>query len=1049
MTLGFRLALFLMALGTVPDDGSALDLTRDQRATNRKLGLESHGHFVAGRLDQAVEATRRRIGFLEETLGVRHWRTADARRLLSTIEKAATLPESVRVQLIEENEKVSRANALRSKHKHSKADELYLEALEFFSSCLGDRHYQTGTIHFNRGENHYLAGALGEAEHSFSVALDIRLEALGEQHPSTATTHGYLGGVAMKRGRYAAAEPHFRRSLSIRSALLGPDHRDTLKSRANLAASLYYQGKHADAEPLLRQILAYRIRKHEKPHRNTASSYSSLASNLYYQGRYSEAGPLWRKALEIRQGALGVNHPATVNDLAGIAGYLEVTGDHAAAEDLLRRALDIQRSGGDDASRTVRRFNSLIANLLRQGKTSEATALAHESLHFATENLGSEHPERAASMTLLAQCLRREGVLDRAKELSKLALEIRQQVLGERHPVTARSYLEHGRALWQDPVAAEPWLRKAVDVFGGVYGDAHPQVAAAYTELAWNLCRQERLPAAEEAARRAADTYEIARLRVSYHGLERVDFSSSKSPLLLLGALSARNGKPAAAWRALESNLARGLLDAVSDRLLRPRDATEQREETELLDRLQRVEERISVLSGSHGTQPELQRLREDYRAHQNDLSRFHRQLTERYGPAAGDVYTLKQIQITLAEDMALVAWLDAGGEAAQDAAHYGFVVRHQGEPLCFELPGSGANGAWSADDDRLVSRVRAQLSRPPVKGSGIERAKQSLYQQRIAPLEAALSGVRHLIVLPAGRMAGIPVEALTDRFVVSYAPSGTLFGWLASRPTLRTPKRALLALGDPTFDTRADGTSEFPRLPETRREVEKIGKVFEGNGKFTGSRVLLGLQSSEERLNILARSGELAEYAYLHLATHAILDDRKAIQSSLILARQSSADELDQILSGTTPTDGRLTPQQIMRTWSLSAECVVLSACETGLGKFQGGEGFIGFSQALLLSGARSVVLSLWKVDDAATTLLMERFYENRIARKMPAATALREAKLWLRNLPGKAVELKLRGVKPIGQDPGIQDETDLLAEEAIYAHPFYWAGFILIGAP
>ena len=103
---------------------------------------------------------------------------------------------------------------------------------------------------------------------------------------------------------------------------------------------------------------------------------------------------------------------------------------------------------------------------------------------------------------------------------------------------------------------------------------------------------------------------------------------------------------------------------------------------------------------------------------------------------------------------------------------------------------------------------------------------------------------------------------------------------------------------------------------------------------------------------------------------------------------------------------DGRLSVREIQRGWDLKAELVTLSACETALGRDAGGEGFVGFTQALLMSGTRSVCLSLWKVDDTATALLMQRFYANLLGRRpgltapMPKAEALREAKAWLRGL-------------------------------------------------
>jgi CHAT domain-containing protein len=103
---------------------------------------------------------------------------------------------------------------------------------------------------------------------------------------------------------------------------------------------------------------------------------------------------------------------------------------------------------------------------------------------------------------------------------------------------------------------------------------------------------------------------------------------------------------------------------------------------------------------------------------------------------------------------------------------------------------------------------------------------------------------------------------------------------------------------------------------------------------------------------------------------------------------------------------DGRLTAAEVLQYWKLDAELVTLSACESGVGRYDGGDGLLGFAQAFLLAGSRSVCLTLWQVDDTATALLMDRFYRNLLgkrddgAKPMPKAEALREAKQWLRNL-------------------------------------------------
>jgi CHAT domain-containing protein len=312
------------------------------------------------------------------------------------------------------------------------------------------------------------------------------------------------------------------------------------------------------------------------------------------------------------------------------------------------------------------------------------------------------------------------------------------------------------------------------------------------------------------------------------------------------------------------------------------------------------------------------------------------------------------------------------------------------------------------------------------------------------------LPAVRRLIVLPAGWLAGIPVEGLTDEYAVSYAPSATLYARLGERP--RTAAPALLAVGDPVF-TRPGGAEAYPSLPGTRREVLALA------GLFPEATTLLGSEASRQRLDRLARDGGLRAFGYLHLATHGEPDERHALRSALVLAQDQLPDALEQARSGGLVDDGRLTAEQVLRSWELNAELVTLSACRSGLGRYGGGEGYLGFSQALFLVGARSCVLSLWHVDDTATALLMTRFYENLLGKRDGRAgsvsdrkskvEALREAKQWLRTLSGGQVTEQVARL-PRLERGGIRAGPPAAADEARpFAHPHYWSAFILIGDP
>jgi len=195
------------------------------------------------------------------------------------------------------------------------------------------------------------------------------------------------------------------------------------------------------------------------------------------------------------------------------------------------------------------------------------------------------------------------------------------------------------------------------------------------------------------------------------------------------------------------------------------------------------------------------------------------------------------------------------------------------------------------------------------------------------------------------------------------------------------------------------------------------------------------------------------------------VIDESVPARSAVILTQTGLPDPLQQALSHKPVFDGRLSVREIQRGWDLKAELVTLSACETALGRDSGGEGFVGFTQALLMSGARSVCLSLWKVDDTATALLMQRFYANLLGRRpgltspMAKADALREAKAWLRGL--RRVEVlaetaELSGGVQRGKGAKARQPDELAAavpgggdNDRPYASPHFWAAFVLAGDP
>jgi CHAT domain-containing protein len=273
--------------------------------------------------------------------------------------------------------------------------------------------------------------------------------------------------------------------------------------------------------------------------------------------------------------------------------------------------------------------------------------------------------------------------------------------------------------------------------------------------------------------------------------------------------------------------------------------------------------------------------------------------------------------------------------------------------------------------------------------------------------------------------------------------------GPLGIPPNPRPAAETILAQREADAALRRSRGAAFDPLPGSRREVQTIAQLFES------SDVHLGSQASEQTLEALRSQGQLATFAVFHLATHAQIDDLTPMNSRLLLSQDHLPDPTPDLPLDGPAYDGILTAGEVMSTWKLNAELVTLSACRSGLGRQGGGEGFIGFAQAFFLAGSRSLLVSLWEVDDRATSLLMTRFYQNWLGKRpglsqpMSKAIALREAKAWLRNLTGAEAtraldhiargELRSRAAKGTNQPPVARP----------FAHPHDWAGFILIGDP
>lgn len=333
--------------------------------------------------------------------------------------------------------------------------------------------------------------------------------------------------------------------------------------------------------------------------------------------------------------------------------------------------------------------------------------------------------------------------------------------------------------------------------------------------------------------------------------------------------------------------------------------------------------------------------------------------------------------------------------------------------------------GVSKAELRLLVEEFRERLANPHLAARHVGTR---LYELLLGPAATALVGKKSLIIVPDGPLWDLPFQALRrpdgryliEDYAISYSPSLKALHEVMIKKIGRTAgvnspgvnlgsnirqvhRSDLLAFGNPSLHRHVGHTATPIRrhekllpLPEAQREVNSLRNLY---GTYR-SKVYIGPAANEQKAK-----EEMGHYRVLHFAAHGILDGANPMYSHIVLADSEGSNE-----------DGLLEAWEIMRL-DLDAELAVLSACETARGRIGAGEGVIGMSWAFFVAGCLTTVASQWKVDSASTSELMIEFHRN----------------LTIRSVPSKAEALRQAALK--------------LLRSKRYNHPFYWAGFILMG--
>jgi CHAT domain-containing protein/Tfp pilus assembly protein PilF len=866
--------------------------------------------------------------------------------------------------------------------------------------------------------------------------------ALGPDHPDVAMCLNNLAFVYHAQGRYAEAESLLNRVMAITEKALGPDHPDSATCLNNLAMLYQDQGRYADAEPLFSRALAIWEKALGPDHPDVATCLNNLAALYQDQGRYAEAEQPLNRSLAIKEKALGPDHPGVAMCLNNLAFVHQTQGRCADAEPLFSRALAVwEKALGPDHPDVATCLNNLAALYQDQARYADAEPLFSRALAIWEKALGPDHPDVATCLNNLAALYQDQGRCADAEPLFSRALAIWEKALGPDHPDVA-TCLNNLAALYQNQglyAEAEPLYTRALEIMEKAFGPDHPHLAKVLTHETLIHSIQGRVEALDEAVRAFGVEADVSAENFSMLSeRQRMDFSKMRGdyPFQIACSLALRHTQTTT--QAVQAACLMHLRSKgrVLDSVLEDRQSLAGNPEAEkVFTSLRETKRRLANLQFQpldKLTENDLAKVRQEMGALGEEKDALEQKLARmagryREGRRAAKV-TVEEVRQALRSGEALVDFTvfspiatvqDIEDGLATHASpllptqYAAFILTREAEPLIVSL--GDAEGI-----DEAISTFRRKLA----QGEDAGDEMRTLYRMVWAPLAESIAAKERFLISPDGQLNFLAFAALRgpegkyliERHTLGYVTSGRdlvrrLDSAAAVGPTLFGDPAFGDALPDPAPDSTdylaratayrsvlADrdrslyGNLSFPRLPGTLDELNDL-KVLLKDAK---TQTFTGAEAREERLKTLRQP------AILHLATHGFfLDDIEPAapagmsgvpafeaglgpvhrgnpmhRSGLALAGASLAAlgrQKDGVLD-----DGIVTAEEVGGLDLWGTKLVVLSACDTGRGEAQAGEGVMGLRRAFVQAGARNLLLTLWRVEDRTTRELMVRFYQD-----------------------------------------------------------------------
>ena len=917
----------------------------------------------------------------------------------------------------------------------------YDKALEFFHKTLiirldklGEHHSDVATCQNNIGTVYFAKGENDKALESFQKALDIYLNTSEEKISDVATCYNNIGGTYYQKGEYDGALESFQKAQRILIDNLGEYHPEVAILYINMGGIYRIRGKLDKALTFFQKALGIWLADAVKGHPDLALSYNNIGEIYYQKGEYDKAIGYLQKALQIVNEIFGYEHLYAANICDNLGGAFRRTGDNSKALDFHQRALNIRlKKLGENHPDVALCYNNIGAVYYYIKDFDRAVLHNQIALDIRIKVLGKEHPVVAISYQNLGKYYQNNGEYDKALASYQKALYIRLKTFGAHHPEVAASFNDIGITYKNkgEYDKALEHFQKALDIRLETLGIESPEVIETFHNLGALFNQTKETKNAIENFENALNSLDL--LRRSFTSQESKQFQLSKNYVIF--------------ERAIHSRLQAARIDQDRSGLKSAFTYSEKSKSNWLLESLNKT--RAESFAGIPDGLLEKER---DFRA---DLSFYSKKRFEELdkGPSKSDsvvnqlnskifdlkqeynllidqferdypdyyqlkyrtnVVSVEQVQKELLEPEQTLLEYFVG-----DSSIFVFIIDKDSYEVK-EIKKDFPLEEWVNDFRKSMTCMipdEEPICTLESSAKAYARTAYQLYKKLILPVEGFL--YKKLIVIPDGVLGYIPFEALlkekpeiarafkthhyfTIDHQINYAYSATMHKEMKAKNNKRASNGWIGFAPEYTGDSALLATQYFENNPLRKglRPLQWIIPEVELIRELTKGEIIVGADATENRFKEIAH-----RYRILHLAMHGMANDKVGDYSFLAFTELKDSIENERLYVSD------------LYNIQLNADMVVLSACETGFGELQRGEGIISLARGFSFAGARSIITTLWSIDDEQTKKLMEFFYKN-LLKGMDKDEALRKAKLSYINL----VE---------------QDQ----------AHPLYWAGFFSIG--